>query len=247
MGGHSWATTFVALTLMVAGVAGCNGGGGEGRTVAGRTRSLSRASDPADGATNFAGRLRLRSTTEQATADAVARLDAALEGPDLTAAVLRLPTGEEVAMVASQSAFVAALEGAPAALEARCPAGGYTFSARATDGSIRSLTLDVVGAAPATPTIAAPSDMAVVPAGALGVAWTWEGTAALFDVDVIDATTGERAYHAGDVAGLEHLVPAGALEAGRRYRLEVTSASAPSTSPVRLEATAAIVVDAGAP
>ncbi len=246
MGGRSWLVAMVMSNLLVAFAPGCSGSSGDGRTVAGRTRSLSRASD-LEAAPGTSGRLRLRRTSEQATGMTAAALEADLEGLDLVAAVLRLPTGEEVAMTAGQDAYVAALEGTPEALDARCPPGGYTFSARATDGSTLSLTLEVVGAAPATPVIVAPTDMAVVPAGALAVAWTWEGTAALFDVDVIDAANGERAYHAGDVAGLEHLVPAGALEAGRRYRLEVTSASAPSTSPVRLEATAAIVVDAGAP
>lgn len=150
-------------------------------------------------------------------------------------------------MVASHAAMIAVIEGTPGALDARCPPGGYTFSARLPDGVTRSLTLQVEGTSPAAPVIQAPPDMAVVPARDLLVTWSWEGTAALFDVDLQDASSGGPAYHAGDLAGREHRVPAGALLAGRRYWLEVTAASAPSGAAVRREATATVVLDAGAP
>lgn len=241
---RSWA--MVAALVLGIGSAGCNGSGDDGRTVAGRTRSLSRAADPAADDTPSA-RLRLRRSGEQATGAATARVVATLDVADPAAAILRLPTGEEVAMVASGARLVATIEGTPEGVSARCPPGGYTFAGRSSDGATWALTLEVVGATPSAPKITGPGDMALVAADAVHVAWSWDGTAALFDVDVTDVGAGEVVYHAVDVAGREHEVPPGALAPGRRYRLEVTSASAPSSAPVRLEATTSVVFDAVAP
>lgn len=231
----------VLVNVFTWGAKGCNGDAD--RTVAGRTRSLSRVVDVDSASTSIGGQLRLRRSNDQATGETQCRLEARLEGSDLQAAILRLPTGEEAVMAEREGTFLATIDGTLETIDARCPPGGYTFSARSGDGAVRSLTLQVTGAPPPAPSVVKPTDMAVVPTDALRIAWSWEGTAALFDVELIDVSSGRVAYHVADIAERTHRVPAGALLPGRRYRLEVTSASASASAPVRLEATSTIALD----
>lgn len=229
------------VVLVASGAAGCSQSD-DGKKVAGRTRSLATAADPDQVA--LQGRVRRRRTTAQATGVTEASLVASLRVADATAAILRLPTGEELTLTEDATgAFGVEATGTPEQLDARSPDGAYSFMVRLADGSTTSLTLEVVGPAPAAPTIVTPSDMAIVPPGALTVAWTWVGSAALFDVTLFDGTTDEVVYRARDLGGREHVVPAGALAPSRRYQLEVAAASGADSSSVRKEAATSIEVD----
>lgn len=233
------------LVLVASAVAGCSSSSDDGKKVAGRTRSLATAGEPEQPA--LESRLRHRVTTSQATGVAEARVSATLRVPGATAAILRLPPGEELTLATEGAgAFAAEVTGTPAQVAARCPDGAYTFMVRLGDGSTTSLTLTAAGPSPAPPTIVAPGDLAIVSPGPLPVAWTWPGTAALFDVTLVDVATGEVAYRAADLGSREHVVPAGAIAPARRYRLEVAAASGADASPVRLEAATTVELDVSA-
>jgi hypothetical protein len=91
---------------------GCDGSGDDDRTVAGRTRSLSRSGDVLVG-DDIEGQLRVRLSHEQPTGLTSARLTARVGGRPISSAILRLPTAEEVAMVASHAAMIVMIEGTP--------------------------------------------------------------------------------------------------------------------------------------
>lgn len=234
------------LFVVASAVAGCSSESDDGKRVAGRTRSLATAANSEQGA--FEGTVRRRRATAQGTGLTTASFTATLRAADATAAILRLPSGEELPLIEGDAETMGAeLTGTPAELEARCPDGAYTFAGRLVDGSTTSLTLAVVGPAQVAPTIVSPGDMAIVPPGALPVAWTWEGTAGLFDVTLSEVTTGEVLYRASDLAGREHVVPAGVIAPAHRYRLLVAAASASEAAAVRLETATTIELDVSAP
>lgn len=230
------------LVLAASAVAGCSSSSDDGKKVAGRTRSLATAAAPEQLA--LEARLRHRVTTSQVTGVTEASLSATLRLPGATAAILRLPTGEELTLAEEDAgAFGVKVTGTPAQVAARCPDGAYTFTVRLGDGSTTSLTLTAAGSSPAAPTIVAPADLGIVSPGALPVAWTWPGTAALFDVTLVDVATGEVAYRAADLGGREHVVPAEVVAPARRYRLEVAAASGADAAPVRFEAATTVELD----
>jgi hypothetical protein len=230
------------LFLVASGVAGCSSSSDDGKKVAGRTRSLATAAEPEQLA--LEPRLRHRVTTSQATGVTEASMSATLRLPGATAVILRLPSGEELNLAdEGAGAFGVEVTGTPAQVDARCPDGAYTFMVRLGDGSTTSLTLTAAGPSLTAPTIVTPGDLAIVSPGALPVAWTWPGTAALFDVTLVDVSTGEVAYRAPDQGGREHVVPAEAVAPARRYRLQVTAASGADAAPVRFEAATTVELD----
>lgn len=230
----------VGVAVVAAVAAGCSSSSDDGKTVAGRTRSVSTAIDSPPVAT---ARLRIGTRREQATGTALGHASARLTLAGAEAAVLRRPGDAEVDLVAGDAAgtFGVEVEGAPDEVAAAWPAGVYTFTARLQGGAHASVSLEAIGAPPPTPVVTAPTDLALVPAEDVRVAWTWDGTAGLFDVTFVDER-GEVAYRAADLAGREHRVAPGALAPGR-YRLEVTAATAEDDAAVRFEAAGTVLVD----
>jgi hypothetical protein len=224
-----------SVLLMSMIVSGCSSKD-DHATVAGRTRSLATAYRGAPPALD--ARLRFARVAEQATGVARATVVASVAAVG-SSAILRLPTGEELMLAAAGGRLEATLEGTPAELDARCPDGAYAFTVAQPDGTRPGVTLLVVAAWPPAPTITAPGDLALAPGPTLDVAWSWSGTAALFDVTAAD-DGGALVFAARDVAGSTLRV--GPLAPGR-HRLEVRALSASAASAARFEVGAAILVD----
>lgn len=228
----------------------------QGRTV---------ASSTAPG-TSLVVALRRTLLVEQATGVGAARAELLLHTPRLAdgalAAHARLPDGSEVELVpggglsvadggagADEEAFAWSSTGPEELLlEGRARAGGYTIVvdlAPGPDGDRHPTATLVAGPPPALPHIVAPVDLARAPAGDLTVAWS--SGAARHDVVVRDAASGAEVYAARDLLGVRvHVVPAGALPAGR-LRVEVLGVDAVASARVRTACGASVLVDVGGP
>ncbi len=227
----------VVISVCAAVVAGC--ADKDEKTVAGRTTSASTAPS-----TTLVAALRRTRVVEAGTGATTARLAARVEAPDARAAWLRAPTQEELPLEAlAPGVFAAELEGDEALLAARFPRGGYTWVLDLAAGRDATATV-LLRDAPPPPTLLAPTDLALVAVDALVVRWA--GDAERHDVRIVDVASGDEVHAARDLTGRHHVVPAGVLSAGLRYRVEVLAADGPLGAATRASSGVAVLVD-GAP
>lgn len=225
---------------------GC-GSSDDGKTVAGRTRSVAEVGSP----TLLRGSLSLARLTEQVGGLSETALEVELLAPpEARSASLRTPVegAAELALEARGGGrFVLAERGESTILETRFPPGAYTLLAVLPDGSLPTLSLDARGGFPGAPVIDAPLDMALGVPRATTIRWTAAPGTTRFDVVLSDAASGEVVHEARDLQEVEsYQVPAGVLSATTRYRLDVLAASAPALAAVRISAGARVVFDTGA-
>ncbi len=234
-----WVVVFGFLVALLAAAAGCSDSASDGRTVAGRTGSAA----PSVVAPDVAALTSLRLVTTTDGAGTTARAEATLVIEDASGAALRLPGGaiEErlLADPTTPGRFSLAVDGTPADVAARFPAGTYAFVIESATGAQPAVSVVLEEPpGPATATVLAPADGGVASSGPT-LAWSWAGAGqGFFDVTVVDDATGDVAYTARDVLGTTHALPAGALAPGRSWRLVLSASTASSAVGARREARA---------
>lgn len=237
------------LAALVAAAAGCSDSGSDdGRTVAGRTGSAS----PSVVAPDVAALTSLRLVTTTDGGVTTARAEATLVVQDARGAALRLPGGAAeqrlLADPADPTRFALAVDGAPADVEARFPAGTYAFVIETAQGAQPAVAVVLEpGPGPAAPAVLGPPDGATGVGAGPTIAWSAPGPT-FFDVSVVDDATGASAYAATDVLGTTHALPPGTLAPGRTYRLALAASAAGASAGARREArTVTRFTTAGAP
>jgi hypothetical protein len=228
------------LVAVVAAAAGCSSSSEDGRTVAGRTGSAA----PSVVAPDVAALTSLRLVTTTDGAATTARAEATLVVDGARGAALRFPGGDlEERLLADPTTpgrWTLAVDGAPADVAARFPAGTYAFVVETTDGSQPAVTVLLGdGPWPAPALVLGPADGSSGASAGPTIAWSWAGAEqASFDVSVLDDATGDVVYAARDVLGSTHALPAGTLAPGRAWRLVLSASTATSAAGARREARA---------
>lgn len=238
------------VVALLAAAAGCSDSSSDGgRTVAGRTGSAAPSVVAPDVAALTS--LRLVTTTDGATT--TARAEATVVVDDASGAALRFPGGEaEERLLAAPTApgrFSLAVDGTPADVAARFPAGTYAFVIESAGGAQPAVSVVLDDASwPAAAVALGPADGSSGAPSGPTLAWSWTGQGqGFFDVTVLDDATGDVAYAARDVLGTTHAVPAGALPPGRTWRLVLSASTRPSAAGARREARAVTRFSTGAP
>lgn len=223
------------LVVLVCGACAAGCGSDDDKQVAGRT-----ASESAAPVTSWESSVRRTRVVDAATGTVSVRFEARIEVAGASAAFLRTPTGEELALEAGDAAFEVAAEGGAASVETRFPAGGYSFIVEQPAGRDASGTI-LAGPFPSGPTLLAPTEGALLRADELTVRWA--GIAPRHDVRVVDATSGDVVHERRDSFEREDRVPAELLAGGGRFRIEVLAVDAPAGARARSSAGVAIHVD----
>lgn len=224
--------TFPALLLISTFLCACSDSDSD-KTVAGRTASLAQAVANTDSA---AATLRLQSRLEQATGGVERTVVGRLQVADTERAILTLPDGSEVPLLASASG---ALEGSVSLPAETRPAGPYTFSWRTRAGERGAVTLRAESP-PDSPTIREPTDMALVTADPLQV--SWDGVGEIFEVVLEEASRPTPVYASAELTGTTHAISLDGLPAGR-YRLVIRAVTVFDGEAVRYEAATWVVLD----
>ena len=220
-----------ALTLLT----GC--ADDSGKTVAGRTRSISNVQSGTSLASE--AQLTLSQHRDQVTHLETFHLKTALVGTGAEEALLRLPNGEEHELAPDPSGFLA-LE-----LDVDDPttlAGAYSFLWFDALGSRRSLTLLATEDFPPFPTVTQPADRALVDPVDVEVRWSWDGSGGLFALAAQQTLpVADDGYRAEPLAELTHTIPL--LEPGARYRIQLEVGDAPPGHAVRWVSATCLDVD----
>lgn len=206
------------------------------RTVAGRTSSVGRAI----AGDALAPSLVLARTTD-APSGAIATELRARVAANAFAVGLLAPDGRELALETDAAGFVLRRVDP----ESEYPLGVYVFEAHAADGARKSASVHLDGPWPATPTLDAPLPGATVSRTAFEVRFA-AVEAPAFDLLVTDALDGHLLHEAAMAVGTtSHQVPAESLRAGHDVQIRLRAATAPATSPSRLETSLVAVVSVG--
>ncbi|MCA8920413.1 MAG: hypothetical protein KDD82_01315 [Planctomycetes bacterium] len=235
MNGLPQAIAAVCALCSLSFVGGCAQDTG-GKTVAGRTRSISNVQSGTSNASD--AQLTLLRRRDQATGQERYGLVTALAGAGSQEAILRLPNGEEQPLaLTADGALGLELELPQAPL-----AGAYTFLWFDALGSRRSLSLVATADFPPYPEITTPTERALVAPSEVSVAWTWDGGGGLFAL-----TARQTLPVAEDVVTVEDLAELGAtipqLVPGSRYLLEVSVGDVPAGRAVRWVSASQVEVD----
>jgi len=220
-----------ALTLLT----GC--ADNSGKTVAGRTRSISNVQSGTSLATEAT--LTITQHRDQATRLETFALATALVGTGAEEALLRLPNGAEHELTADSSGALA-LE-----LDVEDPttlAGAYSFLWFDALGSRRSLTLLATEDFPPFPTVTEPTDRALVDPVDVDVRWSWDGSGGLFELTAEQTLPlADDTYRAASLAELTYTIPL--LEPGARYRIQLEVGDVPPGRAVRWVSATCLEVD----